>query len=63
MTSVALTLSEVFPTIQGSSTRSRLGLVVVERIAQLHQSRLQLLARASGGLEARLEFAEPIVET
>ena len=47
---------------QTSSARSRLGLVVVERIAQLHQTRLQLLARAGGGLEARVEFAVPTLE-
>jgi len=39
-----------------ASFGSRLGLVVVERIAQLHQGRFQLLAREGGGLEARVEF-------
>lgn len=38
------------------SYRSRLGLGVVERIAQLHRSRLQLLPREGGGLEARVEL-------
>lgn len=41
---------------QTSSFGSRLGLVVVERIAQLHQGRCQLLAREGGGLEARVEL-------
>lgn len=42
---------------QTSSFGSRLGLVVVERIAQLHQGRFQLLVREGGGLEARVEFS------
>ncbi len=48
------------PNDQASAYRPRLGLVVVERIAQLHQGRLQLLVRDGGGLEARVEFALPV---
>lgn len=43
----------------GVSQRSRLGLIVVERIAQLRRSKLQLLPREGGGLEARVELALP----
>jgi two-component system, OmpR family, osmolarity sensor histidine kinase EnvZ len=48
------------PPGKGMSTyRARLGLVVVERIAQLHQGRLQLMVRDGGGLEARVELSLP----
>lgn len=47
------------PDTRMSRTRVGLGLVVVERIAQLHQGRLQLLPRDGGGLEARVELPLP----
>jgi two-component system osmolarity sensor histidine kinase EnvZ len=47
---------------QAFSHRLHLGLVVVERIAQLHHGRLQLLPRDGGGLEARVELAVPALE-
>ena len=37
-------------------TGSGLGLAIVDRIARMHGGRLQLLARAGGGLEARIEW-------
>jgi two-component system, OmpR family, osmolarity sensor histidine kinase EnvZ len=37
-------------------TGSGLGLAIVDRIARLHGGRLQLLTRAGGGLEARIEW-------
>lgn len=43
----------------GVAQRSRLGLIGAERIAQLHRSKLQLLPREGGGLEARVELALP----
>lgn len=39
---------------RGDSSGAGLGLAIVERIAQLHGGRLELLARAGGGLEARV---------
>ncbi len=47
------------PNDRTPSYRARLGLVVVERIAQLHRGRLQLLTRDGGGLEARVELPLP----
>jgi two-component system osmolarity sensor histidine kinase EnvZ len=39
-----------------STSGSGLGLAIVDRIAKLHGGRVSLLARAGGGLEARIEF-------
>ena len=39
-----------------STSGSGLGLAIVDRIARLHGGSVQLLARAGGGLEARVEF-------
>jgi two-component system osmolarity sensor histidine kinase EnvZ len=39
---------------RGDASGAGLGLAIVERIAQLHGGRLQLLARAGGGLEVRV---------
>ncbi len=39
-----------------STSGSGLGLAIVDRIARLHGGRVALLARAGGGLEARVEF-------
>jgi two-component system osmolarity sensor histidine kinase EnvZ len=46
----------VFSPLSGSG----LGLAIVDRIVRMHDGRLQLLARGSGGLEARVEL--PIEE-
>lgn len=42
-------------------TGSGLGLAIVHRIVLMHDARLQLLPRVSGGLEARIEF--PLLPT
>ena len=42
----------VFSTLSGSG----LGLAIVDRIARMHDGRLQPVARAGGGLEARVEL-------
>ena len=39
-----------------STSGSGLGLAIVDRIARMHGGRVQLLERAGGGLEARVEF-------
>jgi two-component system osmolarity sensor histidine kinase EnvZ len=39
------------------SGSSGLGLAIVDRIARMHDGRLHMLARAGGGLEARVELA------
>ncbi len=39
-----------------STSGSGLGLAIVDRIAKLHHGSVSLLARAGGGLEARVEF-------
>jgi two-component system osmolarity sensor histidine kinase EnvZ len=39
-----------------STTGSGLGLAIVDRIAKMHGGTVQLLPRAGGGLEARIEF-------
>ena len=39
-----------------TDTGSGLGLAIVERIARMHGGKLELLARAGGGLEARVTF-------
>ena len=39
-----------------STSGSGLGLAIVDRIARLHGASVRLLARAGGGLEARVEF-------
>lgn len=39
-----------------STPGSGLGLAIVDRIAKLHGGKVRLLARAGGGLEARVEF-------
>ncbi|HWQ39140.1 MAG TPA: ATP-binding protein [Burkholderiales bacterium] len=41
---------------RGGGTGSGLGLAIVERAARLHGGEVRLLARAGGGLEARLEL-------
>jgi two-component system osmolarity sensor histidine kinase EnvZ len=38
---------------------SGLGLAIVERVARLHGGRFELLARESGGLEARISLPLP----
>ena len=43
-----------------STSGSGLGLAIVDRIAKLHDGSVDLLARPSGGLEARVEF--PMVQ-
>jgi len=45
----------------GETTGAGLGLAIVQRIAAMHQGRVELLARAGGGLEARvtLPLAQP----
>jgi two-component system osmolarity sensor histidine kinase EnvZ len=42
-----------------STPGSGLGLAIVDRIAKMHGGTVQLLARAGGGLEARIEFPVP----
>jgi len=42
-----------------STPGSGLGLAIVDRIAKMHGGTVQLLPRAGGGLEARVEFALP----
>ena len=42
-----------------STPGSGLGLAIVDRIAKMHGGTVHLLARAGGGLEARVEFAAP----
>jgi two-component system osmolarity sensor histidine kinase EnvZ len=39
-----------------STSGSGLGLAIVDRIAKMHGGRVQLLPRAGGGLEARVEL-------
>jgi two-component system, OmpR family, osmolarity sensor histidine kinase EnvZ len=41
---------------RGGETGSGLGLAIVERIAQLHHAKFELLPREGGGLEARISF-------
>jgi two-component system osmolarity sensor histidine kinase EnvZ len=47
---------------RGGATGSGLGLAIVQRIAAMHRGRFELLARAGGGLEARvtLPLTQPI---
>jgi len=55
----ALRLLQPFERLESARSNrsgSGLGLAILDRIARMHEGRLQLLARAGGGLEARVEL-------